>query len=144
MSAESNQIKKPILVFLYGFYIAACVVLIIVIVLFVFEIFTQIVIWKPDFSNQKFFMIPYPLEYNILNKDLIIYTYLFIWLVFSIPGYFIVKKNNKGQLLNAVNEENANTNVNRRIEKMEQSIEMILSYLDSNTIKNFPDHEDNY
>lgn len=135
MNAESRQIKYPILVFLYGLYSAALCVICVIIPLIGFEIFTQIVIWEPYFSNQRFFMIPYPLHFNILSIELFFYLFLFFWLIYSVPVYFIAKKRKKEQLLNK--EDNSkDININQRIDNLEQSVEKILKHLD--------DHAANY
>ena len=142
MSAESIQIKHPILVFFFGLYFAILMEMFVLILLAGFEVFTQIVIWEPNFSCQKFFMMPYPLHFNILSTELVIYLFMFLWLGYSIPSYFIVKKKHKDQLLGIEVENCKNSNINNRVDKLEQSVERILNHLNNHIPNHLSDNDD--
>lgn len=78
--------QKPQKAFHSGIHFA----LFLTIFLFVCEIYNELVIVKPPFSDQEFFMLRYPLLFDISD---FLTIFVIAWLGWSIPMYFVMQKN---------------------------------------------------
>ncbi|MDE6498520.1 MAG: zinc ribbon domain-containing protein [Muribaculaceae bacterium] len=89
---------------------------------FVWEICNELVIWKLPFSSQEFFMLPYPLHFDISKFFTI---FVIAWLGWSIPMYFVTQKNYNKIQTDKKDKEEEITILQNKIEVLERSIDQI-------------------
>ncbi|MBD5313063.1 MAG: hypothetical protein HDS06_02400 [Bacteroides sp.] len=125
MPIASDQAKKPIMAFFYGIYFAISLMILFGLFIFVDGIYRGLAIWTPPFSDNGFYMLRYPLHFNIPDFAEIIILLIILWLGWSIPMYFVAKKNyTKTQTDKKAKEEEIRI-LQNKIEELEKSIDQI-------------------
>ena len=125
MSTTSDQVKKPKMVFFYGVYLAISFITLWGLIIFGCDIYNELVIWTPPFSDYEFYMLRHPLHFNIPDFNEIFIIFMIIWLGWSIPMYFVAKRNyTKTQTDKKAKEEGIRI-LQNKIEELEKSIDQI-------------------
>lgn len=127
MGYESNQVQNPAMVFFYGIYFAIGFMFIFGLAILAYEIYNELVIWEPPFSDYEFYMLTHPLHINIPDIDKLLYCFLFLWLGWSIPMYFMAKKNHAKIQNDTKAKEEQIKQIQNKIERLERIIEEIKS-----------------
>lgn len=125
MSTASDQDKNPKMVFFYGIYFAISFMMLFGLIIFVCNIYDKLVIWSPPFSDHEFYMLSYPLHFNIPDFNQIFILFMILWLGWSIPMYFVAKKNYAKTQTDKKAKEEEIIILKNKIEELEKSINLI-------------------
>ena len=113
------------MVFFYGIYIAIFCMILLGLIIFVCNLYDNLIIWSPPFSEYEFYMLRYPLHFNIPDLNQVFILFIFLWLGGSVPAYFMAKKNYAKIQTDKKAKEEEITILKNKIEELEKSINQI-------------------